>query len=139
MRGPKGDAALYDPARLTAKPVKILPARRTAGFDRNRMDSQLAAMHSEPPAPFDSPPLAGGAIPGTQGEAAFSLHHSDASPVPVLIGFGIKDAASAAAMAPLADGIVVGSALVEHLAGAANPQDAAERAGAADIRDLAGE
>ena len=42
-------------------------------------------MHSEPPAPFDSPPLTGGAIPGTQGEAAFSLHHSDASPVPVLI------------------------------------------------------
>lgn len=85
MRGPCGDAVLYDPARHTAKPVKILPARRTAGFDRNRMDSQLAAMHSEPPAPFDSPPLTGGAIPGTQGEAAFSLHHSDASPVPVLI------------------------------------------------------
>jgi tryptophan synthase alpha chain len=50
------------------------------------------------------------------------------SPVPVLIGFGIKDAASAAAMAPLADGIVVGSALVEHLASAASPDEAADRA-----------
>ena len=48
--------------------------------------------------------------------------------VPVLIGFGIKDASSAAAMAPLADGIVVGSALVEHLSGAAGPLDARQRA-----------
>ena len=50
------------------------------------------------------------------------------TPVPVLIGFGIKDAASAAAMAPLADGIVVGSALVESLATAASPEEAASRA-----------
>ena len=50
------------------------------------------------------------------------------SPVPVLIGFGIKDAASASAMAPLADGIVVGSALVEALSAAADPDDAARRA-----------
>ena len=48
--------------------------------------------------------------------------------VPVLIGFGIKDANSAAAMAPLADGIVVGSALVEHLSGASDPQDAHSKA-----------
>jgi len=52
------------------------------------------------------------------------------SPVPVLIGFGIKDAASAAAMAPLADGIVVGSALVEALSGASDAADAAARASA---------
>ncbi len=51
------------------------------------------------------------------------------TPVPVLIGFGIKDAASAAAMAPLADGIVVGSALVETLSTAASPDEAARRAG----------
>jgi tryptophan synthase alpha chain len=48
--------------------------------------------------------------------------------VPVLVGFGIKDAASAAAMAELADGVVVGSALVEALAGAADPAEAAQRA-----------
>ncbi|HEU0151849.1 MAG TPA: tryptophan synthase subunit alpha [Arenimonas sp.] len=50
--------------------------------------------------------------------------------VPVLVGFGIRDAASAAALAPAADGIVVGSALVDALAGAATPADAAARAGA---------
>lgn len=35
--------------------------------------------------------------------------------VPVVVGFGVKDAASASALAPLADGVVVGSALVDAL------------------------
>ena len=48
--------------------------------------------------------------------------------VPVFIGFGIKDAASAAAMADLGDGVVVGSALVEALSGASDATDAAKRA-----------
>ena len=48
--------------------------------------------------------------------------------VPVLIGFGIKDPTSAAAMGGLADGIVVGSALVEHLSTAASAQEAGQRA-----------
>lgn len=39
--------------------------------------------------------------------------HSD---LPVAVGFGIKDAASAAAVATVADGVVVGSALVDTLA-----------------------
>jgi tryptophan synthase alpha chain len=50
--------------------------------------------------------------------------------VPVLVGFGIRDAASAAALAPCADGVVVGSALVESLAAASGPEDAAQRAAA---------
>lgn len=50
-----------------------------------------------------------------------------ASPVPVLAGFGIKDAASAAAMAAHADGVVVGSALVAALADADAPAEAAGR------------
>jgi tryptophan synthase alpha chain len=60
-----------------------------------------------------------------------------ASRVPVLIGFGIKDAASATSVAGAADGVVVGSALVEAIAGAADPEDAAARARAflAPIRD----
>lgn len=37
--------------------------------------------------------------------------------LPVVIGFGIKDADSAARMAALADGVVIGSALVERIAG----------------------
>ena len=36
--------------------------------------------------------------------------------LPVAVGFGVKDATSAAAIAGVADGVVVGSALVEALA-----------------------
>lgn len=43
------------------------------------------------------------------------------SPVPVLIGFGIKDAASARALVAHGDGVIVGSALVQALAEAADP------------------
>ncbi len=50
--------------------------------------------------------------------------------VPVVAGFGIKDAASAAAMAAQADGVVVGSALVAALADAVDAVDAAKRASA---------
>jgi len=38
------------------------------------------------------------------------------SRLPVAVGFGIKDAASAAALAPMADGVVVGSALIKSMA-----------------------
>ena len=48
--------------------------------------------------------------------------------VPVVVGFGIKDAASAAAMAREADGVVVGSALVAALEHATDPVDAANLA-----------
>lgn len=51
-----------------------------------------------------------------------------ACPVPVMVGFGIKDVASAAAMAKSADGVVVGSALVAALAGATSPEQAARHA-----------
>ncbi|MEA9842444.1 tryptophan synthase subunit alpha [Xanthomonas campestris] len=47
---------------------------------------------------------------------------------PVVAGFGIKDAASAAAMAVDADGVVVGSALVAALADASDVRSARERA-----------
>ncbi|HEY8587747.1 MAG TPA: tryptophan synthase subunit alpha [Rhodanobacter sp.] len=49
--------------------------------------------------------------------------------VPVAVGFGIRDAASAKAIAGFADAVVIGSALVERLAGA---EDAAEIAGRAE-------
>jgi tryptophan synthase alpha chain len=48
--------------------------------------------------------------------------------VPVLVGFGIKDAASATAVGRYSDGVVVGSALVERLASASSPAAAAEAA-----------
>jgi tryptophan synthase alpha chain len=50
-----------------------------------------------------------------------------ASVAPVVAGFGIKDAASARAMAGDADGVVVGSALVAALAEAQGPDDACKR------------
>ena len=53
-----------------------------------------------------------------------------ASAVPVAVGFGVKDAASAKALSQFADGVVVGSALVEALADAASPEAAAAAAGA---------
>lgn len=63
------------------------------------------------------------------GAASDRLHLIRArSPVPVMVGFGIKDAATAAAMAREADGVVVGSALVAAIAGATDPGDAANRA-----------
>ena len=51
--------------------------------------------------------------------------HSD---LPLAVGFGIKDAASAAAVAGLADGVVIGSALVAALAGQASRDAACEAA-----------
>ena len=36
--------------------------------------------------------------------------------LPIVIGFGIKDASSAGAMGQLADGVIIGSALVEKIA-----------------------
>ncbi|MEM6300550.1 MAG: tryptophan synthase subunit alpha [Pseudomonadota bacterium] len=54
--------------------------------------------------------------------------------LPVCVGFGIKDGASAAAIADFADGVVVGSALVQKLA------DVAASGGEdADILNAAGE
>lgn len=60
--------------------------------------------------------------------------------LPVCVGFGIKDAASASAVASVADGAVVGSALIDTMAqamaGGDSEQTAADRAIAllADIR-----
>ncbi|MCL7714126.1 tryptophan synthase subunit alpha [Stenotrophomonas mori] len=65
---------------------------------------------------------------GAAGERLRTLRHR--SQVPVVVGFGISDAASAAAMATDADGVVVGSALVAAMAEAASPEDAARRGGA---------
>ncbi|NND57800.1 MAG: tryptophan synthase subunit alpha [Xanthomonadales bacterium] len=47
--------------------------------------------------------------------------------LPVAVGFGIKDAQSAAAVARLADGVVIGSALIEQLADAPSEAAAQDR------------
>ena len=46
---------------------------------------------------------------------------------PVAVGFGIRDAASAKAISGFADAVVIGSALVERLAGATDAADIAAR------------
>jgi tryptophan synthase alpha chain len=50
--------------------------------------------------------------------------HSD---LPVAVGFGIKSAANAAAVAALADAVVIGSALIEQVQGARSSDEACER------------
>ena len=47
---------------------------------------------------------------------------------PVAVGFGIRDAASAVAIGRFADAVVIGSALVDRLAGATGEADIVERA-----------
>ncbi|MEW9623129.1 tryptophan synthase subunit alpha [Rhodanobacter geophilus] len=46
---------------------------------------------------------------------------------PVAVGFGVRDAESAKAIAGFADAVVIGSALVERLAGAMSEADIAQR------------
>ena len=47
---------------------------------------------------------------------------------PVAVGFGVRDAASAAAIGEFADAVVIGSALVDRLASATDASDASRRA-----------
>jgi tryptophan synthase alpha chain len=56
------------------------------------------------------------------------------SSLPVAVGFGVATPAQAAALAPVADGVVVGSALVRQVHQAATPSAAVEA-----VRALAGE
>lgn len=53
----------------------------------------------------------------------------EATALPLVVGFGVKDAETAAAVARHADGVVIGSALVALLAGAESEKDAMERIG----------
>lgn len=48
--------------------------------------------------------------------------------LPVAVGFGVRDGASARRIGEVADAVVIGSALVQTLAEADSPQDAARRA-----------
>lgn len=47
--------------------------------------------------------------------------------VPVCVGFGVRDADSASALGSVADGVVIGSALVEQMAGATDAVDLGRR------------
>jgi tryptophan synthase alpha chain len=60
-----------------------------------------------------------------QAPVAELRRHTD---LPIAVGFGIKDSATAAAVAGAADGVVVGSALVERLCASRSADEAAGRA-----------
>jgi tryptophan synthase alpha chain len=57
--------------------------------------------------------VTGGAGPDPAAVGAAVARIKRQTPLPVAVGFGVKDAASAAAIAATADGVVVGSAIVE--------------------------
>ena len=65
------------------------------------------------------------AMNGAEGSTVLESMRSQ-SAVPVVVGFGIRDAQSAVAMAQMADGVVIGSALVSVLAESDDPSAAAE-------------
>ena len=50
-----------------------------------------------------------------------------ASPVPVVVGFGVSSPSQARALAPHADGVVVGSAIASRVAEGGSPDEAASR------------
>lgn len=55
-------------------------------------------------------------------------HIQQGGSIPVAVGFGVRDAATAVAVAAAADAVVIGSALVAHLADAPDADTAALRA-----------
>lgn len=71
----------------------------------------------------------------TTGIAAYLATVRQQASVPVCVGFGISTPADARALAPAADGIVVGSALVRCVADHADQPDLAQRV-AADVAAL---
>lgn len=73
-------------------------------------------------------------VAGVTGAGAATLEHVEEAVVrlrrhtdlPISIGFGIRTPEQAAAIARLADGVVVGSALIDHIASADTPAQAVD-------------
>ena len=59
--------------------------------------------------------ITGTAVPSRDAVAAAVKRLRNATPLPIAVGFGVRDAATAAAIARSADAVVVGSAIVEAL------------------------
>ena len=55
------------------------------------------------------------------GDARISRSRAKARPVPVCVGFGIREQAQVAALAPHVDGVVIASATIEAMEGASPP------------------
>ncbi len=61
--------------------------------------------------------VTGAAITDKQDIRAKIVHLRSLTSLPIVVGFGIKDASSACEMAAISDGVIVGSALVDKIAG----------------------
>jgi tryptophan synthase alpha chain len=70
--------------------------------------------------------ITGAAFTGSAGLADRVAAIRAASAAPVCVGFGIKTAAAAAAVARVADGVVVGSAVVQAIENAGSPKAAVD-------------
>ncbi len=82
--------------------------------------------------------ITGAAAPETPqvaGAVGRLKHHTN---LPVAVGFGVKNAASAAAIAAVADGVVVGSALVEAVRTSLDPDGRATPKTVAAVAGLVG-
>ena len=66
--------------------------------------------------------VTGGALADYDGVRAYLDRVKRRSPVPVLAGFGVRAAADVERIAPPADGVIVGSALLERLERGENPE-----------------
>jgi tryptophan synthase alpha chain len=80
--------------------------------------------------------VTGGAFRGTAGGADRIAAIRAASGAPVAVGFGIKTGADARAVAAHADGVIVGSAIVDRIAAAAGDPGRAAAAVAELVREL---
>lgn len=73
-------------------------------------------------------------VAGVTGAGSATLEHVEEAvarlkrhtDLPVCVGFGIRTPEQAAAIARLTEGVVVGSALIDQIAGAKSPEDAVE-------------
>jgi tryptophan synthase alpha chain len=69
--------------------------------------------------------ITGAAAPDTAQVASAVGRLKEHTDLPIAVGFGVKNAGSAAAIAAVADGVVVGSALVEAVRTSLSPEGAA--------------
>jgi tryptophan synthase alpha chain len=83
--------------------------------------------------------ITGAATPDTTKVAAAVGRLKEHTDLPVAVGFGVKNAASAAAIAAIADGVVVGSALVEALRTSLDEAGRASPGSVAAVTGLVGE
>ena len=74
--------------------------------------------------------ITGAAFRGASGGADRIRQVREAAGSPVAVGFGIKTAADARAVAEYADGVVVGTAVIKAIAGAPDATGACEAAAA---------